>query len=171
MQSIEHWLHFYAGRALLMFNLQDAAVERLHLALKCNPRFDRAASSLGFIYASMRQYPVAARYFEQALQINPQAAGLWFNLGFIHEEQKHFAQAIEAFRKAVALNPKIDRAWYGMGLAHAALGEHEKAAEAVSGSGHVAADEPLPLVPAGNGASPPEPPRQSRRNRRASGKI
>ena len=78
----EWWSHYYPARFYLMFNNYHTAAEALHLSLNANPRFHRASLSLGIIYASLKQYSVAARYFEEALRINPHGIGLcWFKAG------------------------------------------------------------------------------------------
>ena len=86
----ECWWHYYRARFFLMFNNYHAAAEALHLSHNANPRFHRAAISLGFIYASLKQYSMAVRYFEEALRINPQDAKTLFNLGYVYEKQQSY---------------------------------------------------------------------------------
>ncbi|HUL41332.1 MAG TPA: tetratricopeptide repeat protein [Burkholderiales bacterium] len=84
MKFFEEWLwQYYGARFFLMFDNYHRAAEALHLSLNINSRFHRGLVSLGFIYASLQQYSVAARYFEDALSINPQDAKALFNLGYV----------------------------------------------------------------------------------------
>lgn len=128
---LTHWTHFYRGRILERFRRDEDAAGAYRLALRANPRFARAASALGRLYAGRHQYREAERWLVEGARLDSKNGKILFNLGFVRERLGEKEKAIEAFQEAVRLDPGLDRAWYGMGLCHAALGRHEQAAAAL----------------------------------------
>lgn len=133
--SLEHWFHFYRGRILERLRQKEVAAKAYRLALRSNPRFARAASALGHLYAVRHEYAQAERWLLEAARLDPKNARILFNLGYVRDRMGEPERAIESFRDAVRLDPSLDRAWYGMGLCQARLGRHAQAAEALAEAG------------------------------------
>ena len=130
--NFDQWLWRFYLRGMFFETLKKprAAIETYRRALAANPAFARAASCLGYLHASLKEYGAAESYFVRALELAP-SADLWFNLGFAREQAGQREAEVAAFREAVKLNANLDPAWYGMGLACAGLGQHDEAAKAL----------------------------------------
>ena len=127
--NFDQWRAYLRGRFLERLKSDNRAIQAYHDALQADPRFARAARSLGYLYASRKQHQDAEDYFLMALRLAPDA-NTWYNLGFMRDHEGRREQAVEAFQEAVRLDPRHDLAWYGLGLAHAHLGRHHDAVTA-----------------------------------------
>jgi len=129
--KLNPWLYYQRSRLLALVKRDDDAISDLQAALRLDPSFARAASSLGFLYAKVGRRDLAIEQFQQALRSEPDNPVLLFDLGYVYHMQKNYEPAIKAFKDALRHDPKIDRAWYGLGLALESLDRHEEAAEAL----------------------------------------
>jgi tetratricopeptide (TPR) repeat protein len=121
-------LLFRYAQFLTIFGLRARAHEFIELALRQNPRHQRAWTVSGFMNAENGRFPAAIRDFEQALALKPTDAETVFNLGFILQRMGEHEAAVGHFRRAAELDPFLDRAWYGEGLSLSKLGRYQDAA-------------------------------------------
>lgn len=128
--NFDQWRHYIRARLFQAFDKNQQAATEYRQALRHNPQFVRAASSLGYLYARQDQFDEALRWFVEAVRIKSDDALSHFNLGFLLDKTGRREEAITAFREAVRLKPKLDQAWFGMGLSLAAQGRHEEAVAA-----------------------------------------
>src|SRR5262245_11473558 len=116
MQNLRGEVLFRYAQFLTFFGLKARALEFVELALRADPRHQRAWTFLGFLSAELGRSDAAVRAFEQAIALKPSDAGSSFNLGFVLQRAGRHAEAAERFARTVELDPHLDRAWYGAGL-------------------------------------------------------
>ncbi len=129
--NFDQWRHYARACLFQAFKKTGPAIAEYRQSFAHNPRFAKAASSLGYLLAKQGQFDEAQHWFGEAVRIRPSDAIAHFNLGFALDKGGRRGEAIDAFHAALRLDPKLDRAWYGMGLSHAALGQHREAAAAL----------------------------------------
>jgi tetratricopeptide (TPR) repeat protein len=121
-------LLFRYAQFLTIFGLRARAHEFIQLALRQNPRHQRAWTVSAFMNAEKGRLDAAIKDFEQALALKPGDADTIFNLGFILQGKGEHEAAVAHFQRATQLNPFLDRAWYGEGLSLSKLGRYQDAA-------------------------------------------
>lgn len=127
--SLRASLLFRYAQFLTFCGLKARALEFIELALRQDPRHQRAWTFSGFLHAEQGRFEAAIRDFEQALALKPGDADSAFNLGYALQRVNRHPEAIERFQRVIELNAFVDRAWYGMGLSLAKLGRYDQAAE------------------------------------------
>ena len=128
--NFDLWRHYARARLFQAFNKNQQAAEEYRLALRHDPQFARAASSLAFLCSKQGRFDEARQWFAEAVRIKPDDAVSHYNLGFLLDKTGHREEAVAAFRAAARLKPKFDQAWYGLGLSLAAQGRHDEAVAA-----------------------------------------
>lgn len=92
------------------------AYESARNALRLDPHYAKAYTTLGMIYTATNDWPDAKASYEQALRLNPRDADTWFMLGRANFIRDDFARAREAFETALRLDPQQVRAYENLGL-------------------------------------------------------
>jgi len=103
------------------------AINEFNKAIRLNPNYAEAHSSLGFTYAAMGRHNQAVNEFNIAIGINPNNAKAHANLGISYAKLGRHAEAIKEFNIAIRLNPNDAKAYSNLGIAYAKLGRHSQA--------------------------------------------
>src|SRR5678815_5758942 len=69
--KLNPWMYYQRSRLLALVKRDDDAISDLQAALRLDPSFARAASSLGFLYAKVGRRDLAIEQFQQALRSEP----------------------------------------------------------------------------------------------------
>lgn len=84
-------------------NFADAN-SNLAVALKLNPKNDKAFTNLGYIQYSDKNYEAAKQNFEKAISLNPKQDFALNNLSLIYAQQEDYVKALEIVEKAIEIN-------------------------------------------------------------------
>jgi tetratricopeptide (TPR) repeat protein len=100
------------------FNLKKfpQAYESARSALRLDPHYAKAYTTLGMIYTATNDWPDAKASYEQALRLDPRDADTWFMLGRANFFRDDFARAREAYETALRLDPQQVRIYENLGL-------------------------------------------------------
>lgn len=82
--------------------ISDAS-SSLALALKLNPKNDKAFTNLGYIQYTEKKYADAKSNFEKALSINPNQDFALNNLSLIEAQKENFTKSLDIIEKAIVL--------------------------------------------------------------------
>ncbi len=80
------------------------ANSNLAVALKLNPKNDKAYTNLGYIQYTDKNYDAAKQNFEKAISINAKQDFALNNLSLIYAQKENYAKALETVEKAIELN-------------------------------------------------------------------
>lgn len=92
------------------------AYESARNALRLDPHYAKAYTTLGMIYTATNDWPDAKASYEQALRLNPRDVDTWFMLGRANFFRDDFARAREAYETALRLDPQQVRIYENLGL-------------------------------------------------------
>lgn len=79
---------------------REDAISVFKTVLKTDPGNSEALVELGYLYASLKQWPAAAKYLKLAVEQDPGNIRLRMDLGHVRASMKDFAGAAEQFRVA-----------------------------------------------------------------------
>jgi len=79
-----------------------------------------------------RQYPQAAKLYEQLLTLSPDDAEIHNNLGLTLFYSGRTDEALRALEEGVAANPEHQRIWLTLGYVNSQLGNTDRAREALT---------------------------------------
>ena len=80
------------------------ANSNLAVALKLNPKNDKAYTNLGYIQYADKNYDAAKQNFEKAISLNEKQDFALNNLSLIFAQKENFAKALETVEKAIEIN-------------------------------------------------------------------
>ena len=108
----------------------DKEAEPLLARLQKSPGDPFLLAEIGKIYYQMRQFPIAARYYEDSVRVKPDAVVL-VKLGGAYHFDGHDHQAIGAWNQALRLDPNNPDALFNIGFVQwYALGNRKEAIDA-----------------------------------------
>ena len=119
------------GQLLLAEKDPKGALMHLQRAESAIRRSPDLHISIGNVYLQQQEWDDAARAFGAALQIDNDSAAAHHGLAIAHLRRRRFRQAANAALSAVSLRYRYPMAHYHLGEAMAALGDLERAAEAL----------------------------------------
>lgn len=80
------------------------ANSNLAVALKLNPKNDKAYTNLGYIQYTDKYYDAAKQNFEKAIGLNAKQDFALNNLSLIYAQKENYAKALETVEKAIEIN-------------------------------------------------------------------
>ncbi|GAB2643669.1 hypothetical protein GCM10027035_42290 [Emticicia sediminis] len=80
------------------------ANSNLVVALKLNPKNDKAYTNLGYIQYTDKNYDPAKQNFEKAISLNAKQDFALNNLSLIYAQKENYAKALETVEKAIEIN-------------------------------------------------------------------
>ena len=105
----------------------DEGVRLLKESLKAFPDYVMALSKLGYEYAKLQQYDLAAEALKKAVSINQKDFTNWYTLGFCYLSMKKSNDSLEAIEKSLNINPSSLDALLLYGIALRQSGKFEDA--------------------------------------------
>jgi len=108
----------------------DKQAEPLLARLQKSPNDPLVLAEIGKIYFQMRQFPIAAKYYEDSVRVKPNAVVL-VKLGGAYHFDGHDEKAIGAWNHALRLDPNNPDALFNIGFVQwYALGNRKEAIDA-----------------------------------------
>ena len=117
------------GFALMDKGRIDEAIEYFQIAIRLDPRDEKAFNNLGLAYKSKGLYDEAIDQFHAALSLRPDDPEVHNNLGVIYKYKGMFDKAIEEHRIALRLKPAYAEAHFNLGVIYLDIGAVDKARE------------------------------------------
>ena len=133
--------HLLMGRALVLEDDAEGALEHLLLAEKAEPRLPNLHVNLGFVHLRREAWEDAERAFGRALEIDPHAAAAHNGLGVALREQGRFEEAVEAHMQSVSLLHHQPEAHLNLGVALLKTGQIDWAIRAFETTLRLAPDD------------------------------
>ncbi len=132
----------------------ERAIELLEQAVELDPRFADAWADLATSYIVMPSYydpdyssarvvPLATEAADRAIEINPELSQAWAVRGLVSLNLLNFEESESAILRATTLNSRNATAWLWQGLHFAAVGNQNKALEAIEVALNLAPDVPI----------------------------
>ena len=119
----------------ILILIQQAVVEG-KAAIKLDPENSALWQNLAAIYRGLVGVAGGAedwalKSYQRAAELNPKDPSSWIGVGEIHFLSGNFQGAAEAFREATRVSQDFARAHYNLAVAYNALGEPDRAIEAL----------------------------------------
>ncbi|MER0438842.1 tetratricopeptide repeat protein [Emticicia sp. W12TSBA100-4] len=92
------------SNVLIQKNNFAEANSNLAVALKLNPKNDKAYTNLGYIQYTDKNYDAAKQNFEKAISLNAKQDFALNNLSLIYAQKENYAKALETVEKAIEIN-------------------------------------------------------------------
>ena len=116
--------HLFKGLSYFYKNKFQEALAEANLALKINPKYERAYNMRGASYFALAQYDRALADFNRALETEPEYDGAYYNRGCVYLRSEQYERAISDFDRALKIKPKYTSAFHNRGIAHFLKGEY-----------------------------------------------
>lgn len=117
----------YLGACLLNLNQLEQSRQEAQNAMRIEPRYAKAHTLLGRIYATTQSWTLAEQEFRQAIDLDPKDRDAWYFSGKACYSMSQFEMAVTSFRKALRLGASQSRVFDGLGLSYDALGQYDQA--------------------------------------------
>lgn len=124
----------------------EEAVESYQTALGIFNEVPPAWVRLGLTYRALNRLDDAEGALRTALALDPTSAAAHAGLGQVLHDAGRFEEAVAALEKALELEPDANLLYYPLGLSYRALGDLDKAGEALVRHGEVGVRPADPLV-------------------------
>lgn len=132
----------------------ERAITLLNQAVALDPSFADAWADLATSYIVMPSYydpeyssarvvPLATEAADRAIEINPELSQAWAVRGLVSLNLLNFEESESAILRATTLNSRNATAWLWQGLHFAAVGNQDKALEAIEVALNLAPDVPI----------------------------
>jgi Flp pilus assembly protein TadD len=123
-KSFEEYLRFresaeaYCLLAGAQFNQKNftQAYESAKKALKLDPHYAKAYTTLGMIYAAIEDWPDSEAAYRESLRLSRNNADTWYMMGRSYFLRNDFAHAKEAFEESLRLSPQQARIYENLAL-------------------------------------------------------
>lgn len=122
--NIETASHIFKGLSHYYKDKFQEALAEANLALKINPKYEKAYNVRGGIYYGAAKYDQAVADFNRALEIEPGYAGAYYNRGCAHLKTGQYGQAISDFDRALEIKPRYPGAYHNRGIVRLLKGEY-----------------------------------------------
>jgi tetratricopeptide (TPR) repeat protein len=83
----------------------DAAAANLHQAIRCDPGFPDAFTSLGQVLNSQKKFAESEEVLKQGLRLSPQAWQLYDQLATAHYNEGQYGKAEEEWLRVLSIDP------------------------------------------------------------------
>jgi tetratricopeptide (TPR) repeat protein len=115
------------GRAYILLNQTDRAIEDFDRAIAADPRYDLPYYNRGVAFDKLKEYDRAIADFDRTLALNPDLAVAYEGRGAAYSHKDDQLRALEDFDRALRLDPSLDVAYIDRGLAYFKLGQYDRA--------------------------------------------
>jgi tetratricopeptide (TPR) repeat protein len=96
-------------------------------AVQLAPDDYKVWSNRGWVFAGLKQYEEAIRFFDRAIKLNPSKGLLFSNRGQALLELEQYQRALADFTKEIEVEPTRTRGWLNRGIALERLEQFEEA--------------------------------------------
>ena len=107
---------YLRGRAYKALGDLAAAADSYRGALRIDPQYSDALTSLGIALRAQGLLQEAAACYAKAVDLTPQAVEAWINLGNVRLDQRKLEQAQDCFERALELQPRSWLALHRLGF-------------------------------------------------------
>lgn len=128
-ENVLTWCYRERGRTYCALKRYKQAEKDLLTALKRNPDYISAYSSLAQLYNNMKQYDKTLRIELKELKKNPYDRDLLYNIGFSYKRKKQWKKALDFFKRAQQRNETEAASFLQTGLCNHQLHHLKKAFE------------------------------------------
>jgi tetratricopeptide (TPR) repeat protein len=120
------------GTALYHRNELDAAIRAYRLAIRLQPDYAIAHSSVASALAKQEKFDEAIQAYERAIQCKPDYAEAFNNVGALLNKQQKYAEAIDVLQHAIQYRANYALAYDNLGFSYLNVGQFDKATEALN---------------------------------------